>query len=146
MSGRYCKRERKIKRASSSWIKEREPTLRDFVWQSGYGAFSVSASTIDSVRAYIDGQVEYHWKQPFQDKYPLILRSLSAAGDDSLYSSGDICFRASQFFARNQSSRRSVLCNIAHSITNPKTRGGRFPSITLMVPISICACFSPYTA
>src|SRR5690349_16735423 len=31
-----------LKRESSKWVKERMPSLADFYWQNGYGAFSVS--------------------------------------------------------------------------------------------------------
>lgn len=32
---------RELKRASSLWIKKKHPTLKEFSWQGGYGAFSV---------------------------------------------------------------------------------------------------------
>lgn len=63
---------KEIKRVSSSWIKEREPALHDFSWQSGYGAFCVSTSNIDAVREYIAGQAEHHQKYSFQDEYLLM--------------------------------------------------------------------------
>ncbi len=65
---------KEIKRISSSWIKDREPALRDFAWQAGYGAFSVSVSYIDVVLTYIAGQAEHHRKQSFQEDYRLLLR------------------------------------------------------------------------
>ena len=45
---------KELKRVSSIWIKQRDPTLAAFAWQSGYGAFSVSASNVDDVREYIE--------------------------------------------------------------------------------------------
>ncbi|QEL15168.1 transposase [Limnoglobus roseus] len=39
----------------------------DFHWQAGYGAFSVSQSNVDAVRAYILGQPEHHAKQTYQE-------------------------------------------------------------------------------
>jgi putative transposase len=38
-----------IKKASSKWIKARDVRYRDFFWQRGYGAFSVSASQLEAV-------------------------------------------------------------------------------------------------
>ncbi|OQB43635.1 MAG: Transposase IS200 like protein [Candidatus Hydrogenedentes bacterium ADurb.Bin179] len=73
---------KELKRVSSLWIKDREPALRDFSWQAGYGAFSVSASNMDAVRAYIAGQAEHHQKQSFQDEYRLLLRKHGIERDE----------------------------------------------------------------
>ena len=35
---------KELKRGSSLWIKEKEPTLREFAWQNGYGVFSIGFS------------------------------------------------------------------------------------------------------
>ena len=59
---------KELKRASSIWIKDREPTMKDFSWQSGYGVFSVSVSNLESVRDYIAKQEEHHRKTTFQDE------------------------------------------------------------------------------
>src|SRR5579883_902774 len=32
---------KELKRGSSLWIKQREPRLKDFAWQNGYGIFSL---------------------------------------------------------------------------------------------------------
>ena len=42
--------------SSSKWIKTKDPKYRDFYWQAGYGAFSVSLSLKDKVCEYIDNQ------------------------------------------------------------------------------------------
>ncbi|HUT54733.1 MAG TPA: IS200/IS605 family transposase [bacterium] len=42
-----------VKRGASKWMKMRGPEFSAFVWQNGYGAFSVSESNVDAVRAYI---------------------------------------------------------------------------------------------
>jgi REP element-mobilizing transposase RayT len=60
---------KEIKRVSSIWIKQREPSLAPFAWQGGYGAFSVSASAIDKISQYIIGQQDHHKRQTFQDEY-----------------------------------------------------------------------------
>ena len=65
---------KEIKRASSLWIKKREPSLEAFAWQGGYGAFSVSASAIEKTREYIISQQVHHNKQTFQDEYRAFLR------------------------------------------------------------------------
>jgi REP element-mobilizing transposase RayT len=60
---------REIKRDSSSWVKEEEPTLSVFFWQSGYGAFSVSSSHVDALKNYIRDQEEHHKTESFQDEF-----------------------------------------------------------------------------
>ncbi len=62
------------KRASSIWIKQKNPELDSFAWQRGYGVFSIGYSQVDAVRAYIAGQEEHHRKQSFQDEYRELLR------------------------------------------------------------------------
>ncbi len=64
---------RDIKRDASQWAK-RELGLRDFYWQSGYGAFSVSHSNIDAVDRYIRNQAEHHAKMSFQDEFRSLCR------------------------------------------------------------------------
>jgi putative transposase len=60
---------RDIKRGSSSWVKEEEPTRIAFYWQSGYGAFSVSPSHVDALKNYIRDQEEHHKTESFQDEF-----------------------------------------------------------------------------
>ena len=43
-----------LKGDSSKWIHETFPELRDFAWQEGYGAFTVSKSNLESVIGYIE--------------------------------------------------------------------------------------------
>ena len=58
-----------IKANSSKWINE-QSILRDrFAWQSGYGAFSVSASNIPAIRSYIQRQEEHHRTQSFINEF-----------------------------------------------------------------------------
>ena len=65
---------KELKRVSSRWIKEREPKMAGFAWQGGYGVFSVSASALDAVEAYIRNQEEHHRKVTFQDEFRAFLR------------------------------------------------------------------------
>ena len=65
---------KELKRASCVWIKEQGQDHADFAWQSGYATFSVSASNLDRVTAYIRGQAEHHRKFGFQDEVRALLR------------------------------------------------------------------------
>lgn len=51
---------------SSKWMNEQGHL---FAWQSGYGAFSVSASNLEKVRAYIHGQAEHHRRVSFLEEF-----------------------------------------------------------------------------
>jgi putative transposase len=63
-----------VKKESSKWIKTKGAKYRDFYWQAGYGAFSVSQSNVPRVRAYIANQEEHHQKRTFQDELRALLR------------------------------------------------------------------------
>jgi putative transposase len=58
-----------VKKQSSAWVNQRKSTNAEFHWQSGYGAFSVSSTSIEIVREYIRNQPKHHEKQSFQDEY-----------------------------------------------------------------------------
>jgi putative transposase len=45
------------------------PELRDFSWQRGYGAFTVSQSNLDEVRRYIARQKEHHKRVSFRHEF-----------------------------------------------------------------------------
>ena len=64
----------KLKTNSSARIKQESPGLRDFHWQNGYGAFSVSQSNVESVTAYIVNQEEHHRTRTFQEEFRLLLK------------------------------------------------------------------------
>ncbi len=59
---------RKWKGLSSGWVHKTFPRYGEFGWQDGYAAFSVSASAVDSVRAYIAGQELHHRKMSFAEE------------------------------------------------------------------------------
>ncbi len=65
---------RTIKANTSKWIKSIHPEYKDFSWQEGYGAFSVSRSNIDSVIQYINNQREHHTKLSVQDEFQRFLK------------------------------------------------------------------------
>jgi REP element-mobilizing transposase RayT len=62
-----------VKTSSSARIKEEGSDLREFQWQNGYGAFSVSHSNRDSVKHYVANQEEHHRQRTFQEEYRLLL-------------------------------------------------------------------------
>jgi REP element-mobilizing transposase RayT len=63
---------RDIKSRSSGWVRS-DIGNRSFGWQEGYGAFSVSASAVDAVKAYIDNQEEHHATRTFEEEFRLLL-------------------------------------------------------------------------
>jgi REP element-mobilizing transposase RayT len=58
-----------VKKSSSKWLKTQGPGLAGFAWQSGYGAFAVSESSLAAVRDYVANQREHHRRKSFQDEY-----------------------------------------------------------------------------
>jgi putative transposase len=73
---------KECKRASSNWIKSKAATLRDFSWQNGYSAFSVSFSQLEIVRNYIANQEEHHRKISFQDELRELLNRSEVEFDE----------------------------------------------------------------
>lgn len=58
-----------VKKGSSKWMKTADGTgNRDFHWQNGYAAFSVSHADAERVRRYIEHQEEHHRHKSFQDE------------------------------------------------------------------------------
>jgi len=64
---------RVLKTNSSKWVHETFPHS-EFAWQTGYGAFSVSYSAVDSVRKYIASQEEHHKQVSFQEEFIAFLK------------------------------------------------------------------------
>lgn len=60
----------KLKSNSSRWLRESGAFSG---WQTGYGAFSVSASNVSAVRAYIRDQEEHHRTRSFEDEFTALL-------------------------------------------------------------------------
>jgi putative transposase len=60
-----------VKSNSSTWIKDQR---KNFAWQEGYGAFSVSSSNISTVIKYIDNQEAHHRKISFEDEFISLLK------------------------------------------------------------------------
>jgi len=66
---------REIKKASSSFIKEKQFSKFKFQWQEGFGAFSYSHSQLTDVIHYIENQKEHHKKRTFKEEYLAFLKA-----------------------------------------------------------------------
>ncbi|MDR0307561.1 MAG: IS200/IS605 family transposase [Chitinispirillales bacterium] len=71
-----------LKSNSSKWIKTKGREYENFYWQTGYGAFSVYPSEIDTVIAYIANQRRHHNKKIFQDEYRMFLKKYNVEYDE----------------------------------------------------------------
>jgi putative transposase len=58
-----------VKSLSSTWLKGQNAWYADFVWQAGYGEFSVSPMHVEPVREYIRNQAEHHGREDFQTEF-----------------------------------------------------------------------------
>jgi REP element-mobilizing transposase RayT len=58
-----------IKKRSSKWIKTKGKEFRSFQWQKGYGAFSVSRSSAETVKRYIADQKEHHRRVSYEVEF-----------------------------------------------------------------------------
>ena len=67
---------------SSKWVHEQWPRQQAFAWQSGYGAFSVSRSNVETVREYIAKQEEHHKRVTFQEEFLAFLKRHGIAYDE----------------------------------------------------------------
>ncbi|HEY7544078.1 MAG TPA: IS200/IS605 family transposase [Blastocatellia bacterium] len=65
---------RVMKTNSSRWVHETWPSHRDFAWQIGYGAFSVSKSNASAVLKYIASQEKHHQRMSFQEEFIALLK------------------------------------------------------------------------
>ncbi len=63
-----------IKGNSSKWIHETFAYAQDFVWQEGFGAFSVNISIVEATKKYIESQPEHHRRVSFQEEYISFLK------------------------------------------------------------------------
>jgi len=62
-----------IKQTSSRWIHE-TICVKNFAWQPGYAAFTVSVSNRDVVKEYIANQPDHHRTKSFQEEYVMFLK------------------------------------------------------------------------
>ena len=77
---------KELKIESSKWVKKQFEyfglQLSKFCWQGGYGAFSVSASQVDSVKKYISNQKEHHKNNGYKDEYRSLLNRYNIEYDE----------------------------------------------------------------
>jgi REP element-mobilizing transposase RayT len=65
-----------LKGNSSKWLRETFPELRSegFSWQAGFGAFSVSISSVDDTIRYIRALEKHHEKKTFREEFEMFLK------------------------------------------------------------------------
>jgi len=73
---------RDLKRNSTIWLKEAEPTKSDFHWQQGYGAFSISPGHLDALTRYITNQEEHHRTISFKEELRRLCRKYGVELDE----------------------------------------------------------------
>ena len=71
-----------VKKRSSKWAKTKGGVSRNFQWQTGYGAFSVSQSNVAAVKKYIAGQKEHHRRKTFEEEYRSFLEKYGVTYDE----------------------------------------------------------------
>ena len=71
-----------VKTTSSKWIKTQGREYTNFSWQTGYGAFSVSASNMENVRDYVANQQEHHRQHSFQEEYRTFMKRSGISFDE----------------------------------------------------------------
>jgi putative transposase len=75
---------RELKKCSSVWVAERSGN-REFKWQEGYAAFTVSASSREGVRDYIARQEEHHRKKSSREELLELLRKCGVEFDERYF-------------------------------------------------------------
>ncbi|MEQ8788059.1 MAG: IS200/IS605 family transposase [Pirellulaceae bacterium] len=73
---------RDIKANASGWVHQEFPDRSQFAWQTGYGAFSVSASSVEDVRKYVLTQREHHRKMTFEEEFLGLLKKHEVEYDE----------------------------------------------------------------
>lgn len=73
---------REVKAGSSSWARQRRRAAGRFRWQAGYGAFTVSRSELQEVRAYIANQETHHRRFDFRNEFVSLLRQHGIEHDE----------------------------------------------------------------
>lgn len=64
----------KLKSNTSKHINDTSDIIRQFGWQDGFGAFTVSVSAKDQVYRYIENQMQHHREQTFETEYLSLLK------------------------------------------------------------------------
>ncbi|WP_207491996.1 IS200/IS605 family transposase [Aridibaculum aurantiacum] len=71
-----------VKRATTNFINRDHIIGNHFHWQKGYGAFSYSRSSINSVVQYILNQEQHHQKITFHEEYIQFLKKYNVQYDE----------------------------------------------------------------
>ena len=71
-----------MKKSSSKWIKTKGDQYRNFYWQDGYGAFSVSPSHVEAVINYIKNQAQHHKRKSFETEFLGLLNKYKIKYDE----------------------------------------------------------------
>jgi putative transposase len=74
-----------IKSASSKWIRENFTEQCGFLWQDGYASFTVSYSSVESVKNYIVNQEKHHLSNTFENEYTMFLNRHNVSYDNSYH-------------------------------------------------------------
>lgn len=67
-----------VKKGSSKWMKEHADN-RSFFWQTGYGAFSVSSSKLNTMKRYIARQKEHHKRMSYREEIERFMQEYDMA-------------------------------------------------------------------
>jgi REP element-mobilizing transposase RayT len=71
-----------VKQYSALWVNKNHKCPFHFEWQTGYGAFSYTQSSLQNVINYIANQKVHHQKHKFTDEYKLMLQRFEIGYDD----------------------------------------------------------------
>jgi len=71
-----------LKGDSSRWVHETFASLKNFEWQVGYGAFSVSTSGVGNVKRYISNQKPHHGRKTFKQEFVGLLEKHGVEYDE----------------------------------------------------------------
>jgi Transposase IS200 like len=82
----------RVKGSSSKRLSEKG--VLGFAWQNGYGAFSVSESSVEAVTAYISDQAEHHRKFSYQEELRELLKRHRVPGLKPWVVPGTSCLAA----------------------------------------------------
>lgn len=73
---------RDLKANASGWMHKVFPEIKDFSWQSGCDAFTVSSSQIEKVKEYIANQERHHQRRSFRDEFIVLLETTEIEFDE----------------------------------------------------------------
>ena len=72
---------RELKRVSSTWVHS-DMAKPEFAWQEGYAAFTVSVTSVDEIRRYIENQEEHHRERSFREELIIMLQRAGVKYDE----------------------------------------------------------------